>query len=149
MPDLSPTLATPDGLVTVEGAPPPRRRWWQRRRPADPSDARYRAFLAEHWVALSAAAYRGFRRHGAGAVALAVDVATPRPDRLAYVTQVHTLPGATEADFDGWAARALETYDPEQEALVVFAEPRRIVGYLVRGTTPPAEAMRRAAASGN
>ena len=152
MPERSDTLVTARGLVTVvaEAAPAPRgwRRWLPWRRPAeDPARSAHRDLIGDHWVELSAAAYRGYRRHGAGA---AVVVAPPGagPElalgRLVFVTQVHTLPGASEADFDGWAAQQLETYDPEAEALVVFAEPERIVGYLVRGDVSPPEALRAA-----
>ena len=156
MPDLSQTLVTPRGLVTVTAeAEAPRRGWrrwlgrW-RRRPEPARDHRaFREFIGDHWLELSAAAYRGYRRHGAGAAVVLtepVERGPIRPGRLAFVTQVHSLPGASRADFDGWAARQLEQYDPEAEALVVFAEPARIVGFLVRGSVPPPEALRTSSA---
>ena len=151
VPDLSETLVTPDGLVTVTTAPPPRRRWWHRlRRGPEPSAAdAFRDLIADRWLGLSAAAYQGYRRHGAGAIGLLADPdgsGSIRADRPVYVTQVHTLPGATRADFDGWSARQLETYDPRAEALVVVARPDGITGYLVRGSVPPPQALRSASA---
>ena len=148
VPDLSETLVTPDGLVTVTTAPPPRPSWWRRlfrRRPAAPPAETHRNLIADRWLGLCAAAYQGYRRHGAGAIGLLADPedpATIRTDRLVYVTQIHTLPGATEADFDGWSARQLETYDPRAEALVVVARPEGITGFLVRGSVTPPQALR-------
>ena len=138
----SQTLATPAGLVTVVSKPVTRR-WWQRR--PEPNAA-HLGFLTDHWLELSAAAYRGYLRHGAGAVAV-IDHADEDTwaSRLVYTTQIHTLPGATEADFEGWPAHQLETYDPESEALTVFAGDA-VTGYVLRGSVPPPEALRVASA---
>ncbi|MEM0963755.1 MAG: hypothetical protein AAGK21_14605 [Bacteroidota bacterium] len=149
MPDPTLSIATPRGLVTItSNADVPRRT--QAR-----ADA-HRAFLADHWVELAAAAYEGYRRHGAGAVVLWRQQAPRRfrprpfePERLWFTTQIHNLPGTTEADFEGWEARQLEVYDPEAEALVVFVEGSGVVGYRVAGQVPPAEALRQSQAAHN
>ena len=142
----STSLVTARGLVTIGAAPEPSRA--ARRR-----EEEHLAFLADHWPQLSAAGYTGFREHGAGAVVLWREGAPRRwrprpfePERLWYTTQAHVLPGATEAHFDGWEAKLIETYDPEREALVVFAEGGLICGYLVRGSIAPPEARREAGA---
>ncbi|MEM1056698.1 MAG: hypothetical protein AAGI52_14345 [Bacteroidota bacterium] len=137
------SVATADGLVTIESQPDPSRQ--VRRR----EDAHH-SFLASHWAELKGAAHTGFREYGAGTVVLWRE-AEPRrwrprpfePERLWYTTQVHVLPGATEADFDGWEARLIETYDPSTEALVVFVEGKTITGYRLQGTLSPQEARER------
>ncbi|WP_412062867.1 hypothetical protein [Rubrivirga sp. IMCC45206] len=148
-PDPSVSLATPRGLVTITSAPARSRR---RRARAEA----HRAFLADHWPELSAAAFEGFARHGAGAVALIrargarwFRPAPFEPERLLYTTQIHRLPGATEADFDGWEACQLETYDPRSSALVVFVEGRALAGYRVAGQPSPPVALREARARDN
>lgn len=147
--DSSDTIATARGLVTVSTRPGLRRHARSR------ADA-HRSFLASQWPELAAAAYEGYRRHGAGAVVLWRDVAPRRfrprafePERLFYTTQIHTLPGTTEADFDGWEARQLETYDPKSEGLVVVVEGGSLIGYRVRGTPSPPLALRAANAQRN
>ena len=135
------TLVTPRGAVTITSHPDAPRRQQAR------ADA-HRDFLASHWAELAAAAYEGYQRHGAGAVVLWRNDAPRRfrprpfePERLFYTTQIHNLPGTTEADFDGWEARQLETYDPESEGLVVFVEGGGVVGYRAAGTPPPPRAL--------
>ena len=143
------TLATPQGLLEIAQsgglARGPRAR-----------AAEHHGFLADHWAELAAAAYEGYRRHGAGAVVLWRESAPRRlfrrpfePERLWYTTQIHALPGTTEADFDGWEAHQLELYDPEGEALVVFVEGGRPQGYRVAGDPTPPRARQRAGASLN
>ncbi len=134
------TLVTARGLVTVTAAPEPGRAA-ARREPA------LRAFLADQWEGLAAAAYGGFREHGAGAVVLWRDekprLWRPRPfepERLWFATQAHVIPGATRMDFDGWVADLIETYDPEREAIVVFSEGGAVSGFLVSGTLAPPQA---------
>ena len=148
-PESSVSVATPRGLVTITSATPRSRRSRSR------AEA-HRDFLAGHWAELSAAAYEGYRRHGAGAVVLWRGEAPRRfrprpfePERLFYTTQIHSLPGTTEADFDGWEARQLETYDPDAEGLVVFVEGGGVVGYRVAGQPSPREALRTARAREN
>ena len=140
--ESSVSVATPRGLVTITSGPAPSRRARSR------AEA-HRDFLAGHWAELSAAAYEGYRRHGAGAVVLWRGERPRRlwprpfePERLFYTTQIHALPGTTEADFDGWEARQLETYDPDAEGLVVFVEGGGVVGYRVAGQPAPPEALR-------
>ncbi len=148
-PDPSVSLATPRGLVTITSAPVRTRRGRAR-------GEAHRTFLADHWPELSAAAFEGYSRHGAGAVAL-VRAGAPRwfrpapfePERLLYTTQIHSLPGATEADFDGWEARQLESYDPRSSALVVFVEGKTLAGYRVAGQPSPPVALREARAREN
>lgn len=113
-------------------------------------------FVADHWPELSAAAYEGYLRHGAGAVVLWRERAPGRlrprpfaPERLWYATQVHNLPGAGPDAFDGWAARQLEHYDPREAAVVVIIEGQHMAGYRVTGPPDPPEAHRRAAAALN
>ena len=98
--DSSVSVATPRGLVTIT-APRLASRRLRTRQEA------HRDFLASHWAELSAAAYEGYRRHGAGAVVLWRSERPRRfrprpfePERLFYTTQIHALPGTTEADFD-------------------------------------------------
>ena len=143
------TLATPHGLLQIaQAAERPRR---QRARAGD-----HRRFVADHWPELAAAAFEGYRRHGAGAVVLWRE-APPRrllrrafePERLWYTTQIHALPGTAEADFDGWEAEQLESYDPQGEALVVFVEGGRPQGYRIAGDPAPPAARRLAGASLN
>ena len=143
------SLATPRGLVTIVSQAPHGRR--ARARADD-----HRAFLAGHWPELSAASYEGYRRHGAGATVLwrahRPSRFRPRPfepERLSYTTQIHALPGTTDADFEGWEARQLESYDPEAEALVVFVEGAGVVGYRVAGQPAPPEALRSVRAGEN
>lgn len=138
------TLATPQGLLEIAQAADRSRR--QRARAGE-----HHGFLADHWPELAAAAYEGYRRHGAGAVVLWREEAPRRllrrpfePERLWYTTQIHALPGTTEADFDGWEALQLELYDPQGEALVVFVEGGRPQGYRVAGAPAPPEARGRA-----
>lgn len=142
MTESSVSVATPSGLVTIVSRS-------DRPRRARARAQAHRDFLIEHWAELSAAAYEGYRRHGAGAVVLWRDQAPRRfrprpfePERLSYTTQIHNLPGTTEADFEGWEARQLETYDPESEGLVVFVEGEGVVGYRVAGQPPPPVALR-------
>lgn len=144
--DHTSTLATPHGLVTITAAGRPPRRVRARA-------AEHRRFLAEHWAELSAAAFEGYRRHGAGAVVLWREDGPRRfrprpfePERLWYTTQIHAIPGTTDDDFDGWEARQLETYDPQAEGLVVFVEGGGLAGYRVAGDPPPPEALRRSRA---
>lgn len=147
--DQTSTISTPRGVVTITAAGAPSRR--ARSRAAD-----HQRFLADHWAELSAAAFEGYRRHGAGAVVLWRKAAARRfrprpfePERLWYTTQVHTIPGTTEADFDGWEARQLETYEPHAEALVVFVEGGGLTGYRVSGVPTPPEALRQSRAGLN
>lgn len=141
-PDQTATLSTPRGLVTITE---PER---ASRRDRTRAEA-HRQFLADHWAELSAAAFEGYRRHGAGAVVLWRGEGPRRfrprpfePERLWYTTQIHAIPGTTDADFDGWEAHQLETYDPRADALVVFVEGDRVAGYRVAGDTAPPEALR-------
>lgn len=131
------TLVTPEGLVEITSAP-------RRTRRDQARAAEHAAFVADNWTSLAAAAWDGYRRHGAGAVVLWRKAAPRRlfrrpfaPERLWYATQVHSLPEATEADFDGWEARRLEDYDPLREALVVIVEGGRLCGHVVRGDASP------------
>ena len=142
----STSFATARGLVTIDADPDPSR-------PAKRREAEHLSFLTDHWPQLKGAAYSGFREHGAGAVVLWREGAPRRwrqrpfePERLWYTTQAHVLPGATEAHFSGWEARLIETYDPEREALVVFAEGGLICGYRLRGSVAPPDARMEAAA---
>ena len=143
------TLATPEGLVQIQAAP-------DRSRRAVARSAEHVAFLGDHWPSLKAAAWEGYRRHGAGAVVLWRDAAPRRvfrrpfePERLWFTTQIHALPGTVEADFSGWEAERLEDYDPDREALVVFVEGGRPQGYVVRGSLGPSDARAQARASEN
>ena len=147
--DPSTTFVTPRGPVTVTSRPDAPRRVRAR------ADA-HRDFLASHWAELAAAAFEGYQRHGAGAVVLWRQDAPRRfrprpfePERLFYTTQIHNLPGTTEADFDGWEAHQLETYDPRADALVVFVEGGGVVGYRVAGSPPPPRALLDARAGQN
>lgn len=140
------SLVTPKGLVTITAEPTPSRASLRR-------EPEHVAFLGDHWPQMAAAAYGGFLEHGAGCVVLWRETPPRRwrqrpfePERLWYATQAHVLPGASEAHFDGWEAELIETYDPEHEALVVFAEGGRISGYQLRGAIAPPEARRGAAA---
>ena len=149
MPDHVVSVATPRGLVTLTSQD------GLGRRPRARAEA-HRAFLASHWPELSAAAYEGYRRHGAGAVVLWRSDRPRRfrprpfePERLWYTTQIHALPGTTEADFDGWEARQLEAYDPQAEGLVVFVEGAGVVGYRVAGDPRPPQALREARVAEN
>lgn len=140
--DQTSTISTPRGVVTITTTGRGSRR-------ARSRTAEHQRFVADHWAELSAAAFEGYRRHGAGAVVLWRGE-TPRrfrprpfePERLWYTTQVHTIPGTTEADFDGWEARQLETYDPHTEGLVLFVEGGGLSGYRVSGIPTPPEALR-------
>lgn len=149
MPEHAVSVATPRGLVTITSRSDAGRR--QRAR----AEA-HRAFLTDHWAELSAAAYEGYRRHGAGAVVLWRHDRPRRwrprpfePERLWYTTQIHNLPGTTDGDFSGWEAEQLETYDPEAEGLVVFVEGDGVAGYRVAGQPSPPEAHRDARAREN
>ena len=115
---------------------------------------RHTDWLAGHWPELAAAAFEGYDRHGAGAVVVWTASRSRwlrpfQPERLWYATQIHAIPGAAAADFDGWEARQLETYDPRAEALVVFASAGRPVGYRVAGNPAPPHARRLARAADN
>ena len=147
--DTTVSVPTPHGAVAITA---PRSRSRRIRRRAEV----HRRFIAGHWPSLAAAAYEGYQRHGAGAVVLWRDDrasrfrATPfEPERLFYTTQIHALPGTTEADFDGWEARQLETYDPAAAALVVIVEGRGLAGYHASGPTAPPVALRASRASLN
>ena len=153
MPDPIVSVDTPRGAVTIASRPGPDRRA-RRRLEA------HRAFVAGHWAELAAAAYAGYRRHGAGAVVLwradgprrRLPGSAPHPfepERLWYATQIHTLPGTTAADFDGWEARQLEAYDPDAEGLVVFVEGGGVRGYRVSGPPAPPQALAEARAGEN
>ena len=146
-PSHTTTLATPRGLVAITG----RAEAARRKRSED-----HRQFLADHWAELSAAAFEGYRRHGAGAVVLRRDAAPRRfrprpfePERLWYTTQIHAIPGTTDDDFDGWEARQLEAYDPQSEGLVVFVEGKALSGYRVAGDPAPPVALRLSKARSN
>ncbi len=147
--DQTVSVATPRGLVTITSSRPASGR-------ARSRAESHRAFLVDHWPELSAAAYEGYRRHGAGAVVLWRSERPRRfrprpfePERLFYTTQIHSLPGTTEADFDGWEARQLEAYDPEAEGLVVLVEGDGVAGYRVAGQPPPPVALRASRAREN
>lgn len=139
------SIVTTAGLVEITGDPA-----LARDRARDGHDA----FLADHWPDLSAAAWDGFLRYGAGAVVLWRERAPGWgrarpfvPERLWYATQAHTLPGAdAERDFDGWPAQLIERYDPRREAVVVILEGACRRGYAVAGDVAPVEAHRRAQA---
>ncbi len=143
------TVSTPRGVVRVTSAPPSSRRVRAR------AEA-HRQFVLDHWAELSAAAFAGYRRHGAGAVVLWRE-APPRrfrprpfePERLWYTTQIHAIPGTSEADFDGWEARQLEAYDPRAEGLVVIVEGDGLAGYRLAGDLAPPDALRQSAAGTN
>lgn len=148
-PDSSTTLVTPHGSVTIVSRP-------DDSRPARRRRDEHRDFLASHWPGLAAAAYEGYGRHGAGAVVLWTETRPRRllrrpfePERLFYTTQIHAIPGTSDADFDGWEARELETYDPQRQALVVFVESGRVMGYRASGTLAPPVALRRSRAAHN
>ena len=148
-PDLVTTLVTPRGAVTIASRADAPRRARSR------ADA-HRDFVASHWSELAAAAFEGYQRHGAGAVVLWRSERPRRlrprpfePERLFYTTQIHNLPGTTEADFDGWEAEQLETYDPRSEALVVYVEGGGVAGYRVAGAPPPPQALLEARAAHN
>ena len=143
------TAVTPRGFVRVT-SPVPASRRAERRAEA------HRQFVLDHWAELSAAAYEGYRRHGAGAVVLWREDAPRRfrprpfqPERLWYTTQIHALPGTTDRDFDGWEAQQLETYDPQAEGLVVIVEGDGLAGYRVAGDPAPPDAHRQSAAGAN
>lgn len=147
--DPSATLVTPSGTVTIESQPDASRAALRRL-------DEHREFLASHWPGLAAAAYEGYGRHGAGAVVLWTEVGPRRfrrrpfePERLFFTTQIHAIPGTTDADFNGWEARQLETYDPQRQALVVFVEAGQVVGYRVTGALDPPRALLRSKASHN
>jgi len=145
MDTLTETLAAAGGTLTVL-RPVPATARASRRVPE------HLRFIGEHWPGLSAAAYAGFTRHGAGAVVLfgGENPAGPvlrrrgsgrpfEPQRLFYATTLLGLPGPPPADWTAtWEARRMDTYDPETEGLVVFVEgeaPPR--GYLVSGSPAP------------
>ncbi|MEM6326674.1 MAG: hypothetical protein AAF791_06095 [Bacteroidota bacterium] len=150
MPDVrTHTVATPTGLLSIDSHPEPSRA--RRRR-----EAEHHRFLGDHWTELKAASHGGYREYGAGAVVLWREDTPSRwrprpfePERLWYTTQIHVLPGATEADFSGWESELLETYTPDTEALVVFVEGTSFAGYRLRGSTSPREAHRGTSASLN
>lgn len=150
MPPASTVLVpTPRGDVAIT-APEAGPRRGRRRR------GEHRAFIAGHWPSLAAAAYEGYRRHGAGAVVLWRGGAPARvrarpfePERLFYTTQIHALPGPPGADFDGWEARQVETYDPDAAAVVVIVEGGALAGYHASGPPPPPEALRESRAALN
>ena len=138
------SLVTARGLVRITSRAEPSRSALKR-------EPAHHTFLADHWSQLAAAAYGGFREHGAGAVVLRRE-AGPRlwrprpfePERLWFATQAHVIPGGL--DFDGWEAGLIETYDPEREAIVVFSEGGAVSGYLAAGTLAPPQAHVAAAA---
>jgi hypothetical protein len=159
-PPRTTTLVGSGGSVSITAHPDPGR--VRRRR-----EPRHLPFVADHWLSLAAAAHAGYREHGAGAVVVLasspaaqswldhLDAAFRGPRRTGkletqsiwYTTQVHTLPGAGEAWFDGWEARQIEHYDPRREAVIVLlgedgtGDPS---GYRVAGTPAPADAYRQA-----
>ncbi|MEM7789662.1 MAG: hypothetical protein AAF594_18225 [Bacteroidota bacterium] len=142
MSDTTVSVPTPLGDIAIT-APVDRSRRVRKRQDA------HRQFIAGHWSSLAAAAFEGYRRHGAGAVVLWRDTEAARfrprpfePERLFYTTQIHALPGTTEADFDGWEARQLETYDPHSSALVVIVEGKDLAGYHASGPPRPPDALR-------
>lgn len=141
-PDLVRDFPTPAGPVRIVRAP----------RRAVGAEAHQR-FIADHGAELAAAAFEGYRRHGAGAVILWREAAPRRlrarpfePERLWYSTQLHVLPGATDETFDGWEAEQIEIYDPQAESVVLFVEGGRFSAYRVSGPVPPPDALRGARA---
>ena len=132
------TLSTPQGLVTIAAAPDVG--WWARR-----AEGKHRQFIADHWSGLAAAAWAGFQRHGAGAVVLTVPEERGQGIERAtlfFATQIHNLPGMTEADFSGWEARQIEEYDPQSEVVVVVLVKGRVHGYRATGPVEPTAAFR-------
>ena len=141
---MSPTLVrewpTPKGPVRIAMA--------ENRRAGTARCREHQQFVADHSRELAAAAFEGYSRHGAGAVVLWRETSPRRfrprpfePERLFYSTQLHVLPGATEATFDGWEAEQIEVYDPQSESIVLFIEGSIFTAYRVSGPTAPPDAL--------
>ena len=158
-PPRTTTLVGPAGTVEITAHPSPGR---VRRR----LEPRHQEFVADHWPSLATAAHAGYREHGAGAVVVLAAAPAARSwldhldaafrgarrdahletQSIWYTTQIHTLPGAGEAWFDGWEAQLIETYDPRREAVIVLLGPDASgapSGYRVVGTPAPKQAYER------
>lgn len=152
MQTITETLAASVGTVTVTRPVEVSRR--ARRRAPD-----HLQFIAEHWPSLAAAAYSGFRQHGAGVVVLFGEAegeslmerlrpgrrAAPfRVHRLWYATTLQAVPTRVAQWRGAWEAEQLERYDPELEGVVLFVEGREVpCGYRAGGMLrPPAAHLR-------
>ncbi|MEL6770136.1 MAG: hypothetical protein AAFP18_03645 [Bacteroidota bacterium] len=137
------TLASQDGVLTIAMKP-------QVERSVRRVEGLHQQFIADHWPSLAAAAFDGWKRHGAGAVVLIGSAKSSFFGRsepfvaetIWYTTQVHNVPGAPEEWFSGWEADQLETYDPDTESLLIFVDVESDLrcGYRVEGMLAPPEA---------
>ena len=137
------TLASQDGVLTIAMKP-------QVERSMRRLEGLHQQFIADHWPSLAAAAFDGWKRHGAGAVVLIGGAKSSFFGRsepfvaetIWYTTQVHNGPGAPEERRSGREADQLETYDPDTESLLIFVDVERDLrcGYRVEGMLAPPEA---------
>lgn len=122
-------------------------------RPEDALDGDAKAeahndFLVEHWMDVAAASYYGFKRYGIGVVVIAqgdpMESGIDHPfdaRKMLYRPDAAGGWGRQNPDdmVSEWASKKVQTYDPNEDAIVVMAdEDGSVRSYVVNGDPDPA-----------
>jgi len=112
----------------------------------DPKEDTHHDFLTDHWMDVAAASYLGFKRHGIGAVVVsqrdransAVHESIGTHKLLYSPAERSWIAGQDERLPRQWLDTRFQSYDPNETAVVVRADPdgsTRV--YAVEGTPAP------------
>lgn len=115
------------------------------------ADAERHAFIVENWMRLAAAAYVGFQRHGIGVVV--VEEQAERTASAKHPFRAHTLRYALaegawmrrrrSSPALTWLEEQLQTYDPQEAALLFFSDEKKTSHiYRAEGTPGPPQALK-------
>ena len=108
--------------------------------------ARHKSFLAGNWDLIAAFSWEHFQVEGRGMVVVPEEdfVHSPAPElkglRFAYAAKDSDLLKTVSKHFEQKEWNWLETYDPDQRAIVIIVRDVGTSGYLIGGRTRPSEA---------
>jgi hypothetical protein len=101
--------------------------------------------IVGHWQDIAAASYLGFKRYGIGAVI--VQERDSRADEVEHDFEAHSLSYApansswvverSNGSAGRWLDDQFQTYDPNDTALILFADNGTLYAYAVEGTPSP------------
>lgn len=117
------------------------------RRTEDPTaeEPAHHKMIVGHWQDIAAASYLGFKRYGIGAVI--VQERDSRADDVEHDFEAHSLSYApansnwvverSNGAAGRWLDDQFQTYDPNDTALILFADDGTLHAYAVEGTPSP------------